>query len=126
MLLGPRPDRGELARGPHERADDRPVVGAVGVDAVAGRHDVVEAEPVGQRLDEVVRRRGRQHDRPPGGPVLLEDRPGERLDHRRQPVGGGFAGRLHSSARGRPLARVAPWRAITIDGSVSPSELNRP
>ena len=87
----------------------RAVVGAVGVDAVPGGDDVVEAEPVGERLDEVVRRRRRQHDRPPGGPVLLEERPGERLDHRRQPVGGGLAGRLHRSPRaalgeGGPLA----------------------
>ncbi len=92
VLAGPRPDRLELARRPHERADHGAVVGAVGVDAVPGGHHVVEAEPVGERPHEVVRRGGGQHDRPAGRAVLLEDRPGERLDHRRQPLGGGLAG----------------------------------
>ena len=55
VLGGPRAHRLELAGGPHERPDERAVVGAVGVDAVAGGDDVVEAEAVGERLDEVVR-----------------------------------------------------------------------
>ena len=75
-------DRGELAGAPHERPVERAVVGAVGVDAVAGGDHVVEAEQVGQRLDQVVRRGRGQHDRPAGGAVLVEQRRGQRLHHR--------------------------------------------
>ena len=105
MLGGPGPDRLELAVGPDERPDERAVVRAVGGDPVPRGDHVVQTESVGERLDQVVRRGGRQHDRPAGGPVLLEQRAGEGLDHRRQPVGGGLAGGHHRRPR-RPLRQA--------------------
>ncbi len=83
----------------------RPVERPVGVDAVAGGDDVVEAEPVGERLDEVVRsRRGDDHLATRLA-VLVDERPGERLDHRRQRSGRGVAGLAHRIACPAPGER---------------------
>ena len=97
-LLGPVADRGELALGPHERPDDRAVERPVGVDPIARGDDIVEAEPVGERLDEVVRRRRGDDHLATRLAVLVDERPGERLDHRRQGSGGGVAGLAHRVA----------------------------
>ena len=99
MIGRPFADGFQLAAGPDEVAGDGAVVGAIGVDAVLGGDDVVEPESVGERLDEVVRRGGGEDDRPAGLAVLLEDRPGERLDHRRETFGGGLTGVPHRLAR---------------------------
>ena len=66
VMISPVLDRRELSRRPDERAIESSVVVAVGVDGVAGRDCVIETQSIGQRLDEVVRRRGGQHDRPAG------------------------------------------------------------
>ncbi len=81
VAVGPLAHGGELAGAPDERPGDRAVVGAVGVDAVAGGHHVVEPEQLCQRGHQVVRGGGGEHDRPAGGTVLVEQRGGERLDH---------------------------------------------
>ena len=100
MLLGPRADGLELARRPDERTVERAVVRvAVGGDPVAGGDHVVEAEPVGERLDEVVRGRGGEHERAALGAVLLEHAVGERLHHRHQPVGDAVGGGQHRRPR---------------------------
>ena len=90
----------ELAGRPHERAVERAVVGVtVGAHAVAGGDHVVEAQPVGERLHEVVRRGGGQHDGPAGGAVLSNTECGERLHHRHQPVGDALGGCEHGGTR---------------------------
>ena len=90
-VLAGRPllDRRELAARPDEVARDRAVEPAVLVDRVARGDDVVEAQLVGERLDEVVRRRRREHDRPAGRVVLLDERERERVDDGRDRLGGG-------------------------------------
>ena len=126
VLVGPVANRFELAGRPDERPGERAVVGvAVALDAVPGRHDVVEPQPIGERLDEVVRRRRRQHDRTTGLAMRLEHRLGERLHQSHQLIGdavGGCRARPHGD---RPLAKVTAWRASAIDGNVSPTVLNR-
>ena len=88
LLCGPRADRFELARRPHERPGERAVVGvAVVAHAVAGGDHGIEPEPVGERLDEVVRRGGGQHQRPPRLTMHGEQLGGEGLHHRHEPVG---------------------------------------
>ena len=107
VLVGPLAHRGELAGAPHERAVERAVVGAVGVDAVAGGDDVVEAEQVGERLDQVVGRRGGQHDRATGGAVLVEQAPRRTA---------GPAPTSSAAAAARPPApppATGPWPAAT-------------
>ncbi len=93
VLASEVPDRLELARRPDERSGQRPGVRvSVGLDRITGRHDPVEAEPIGERLDQVVRRRGRQHDRTTCGAVRLEDGLGEGLDQVHQLIGDTLGG----------------------------------
>ena len=56
--------------------------------AVAGGDHVVEPERVGERLHQVVRRRGGEHERATRLAVLVEDRPGERLQAGGERLGG--------------------------------------
>ncbi len=79
VLVGPLAHGGELAVRPHEVADDRSVVGAVVRHAVAGRDHVVEAEQIGERLHEVVRRRRGEHEQTAFAPMLVDHRPSPRL-----------------------------------------------
>src|SRR5205814_1186937 len=65
VLVGPPPHRVALAAGPDELAGQPTGEGAP-LLGVPGGHVVVERELVGQRTDEVGRRRCGQHDRPAG------------------------------------------------------------
>ena len=93
---------GELARRPHEGPGQRAVVQPVLVDRVSRRDDVVEPEAVGERLDQVVRRGGGEHDRPPGSTMRGEGRLGERLHHAHEPFGN-RVGRLLDGSLGAAL-----------------------
>ncbi len=108
LARGPLPHRGELAPRPDEVAGDRAVEAASLVDRVARGDDVVEAQPVGERLDEVVRGRGREHHRPPGRVVLLDERQRERVDD----GGDRLGGRLGRGVEGRPVAALGHQRRL--------------
>ena len=79
VAISPLGDRCQLSRRPHERPVERAVVGPVGRDAVAGRHDVVEPQTVGERLDQVVWAGGGEHDRPTGGAMRWRTLPRQRV-----------------------------------------------
>ena len=89
-------------------------------------HDVVEAEQVGERLDEFVRRRCGQHELAPRGAVLLDERPGVGRDERLELFGGGLAGRLQSRRASILWWRSAAARARPIDGSVLADHVEEP
>ena len=61
-----------LAPSPHELPVDRAVVAAV-LGAVAGGDDVVEAQAVGERSDQIRRGRGGHDQQAPRGPVLVDE-----------------------------------------------------
>ena len=113
VLVGPLAHGRQLAGRPDERPGEIAAVGVVvRLDAVPRRHDAVEAEPVGERLDEVVRRGRGQHDRASLVAVHREHRLGERLHHVDESVGdavGGFPDRRPGPALGE-IHRLAGER----------------
>ena len=88
MTVDPLPHRRQLSESPDEPALEPPGEGAVR-RGVAGRHHLVDAELVGERPDERLRRRRRQHKQVAGLPVLVEQGGHVRGDSARQVPGGG-------------------------------------
>ncbi len=116
VLGGPVLDRGQLALAPDEVTGDGAVVVAVGL-AVPGGDHVVESETVGERLHQVVGRRGGHDDLAAGVVVLGDDREGEGNDLVDEGVGGdlaGLAGLGALPARWRPGPSAGP-AASTAD-----------
>ncbi len=83
---GPGGDRRPLPGGPHELALQLAGEGAT-LLAVAGGHDVVEAQPLGQGAHEVVGRGGGEHDGPALGAVVPDEGEGVGGDVEGQRVG---------------------------------------
>ncbi len=113
MIVGPLAHGAVLAVAPHELAVDGAVIVAVTLAVARGDH-LVEAEVVGQGLDQVVGRRRGQHELTPGAAVLVEQAGDvglhERFEGARRPArpacwafvarpvggeGGGLAGEHH-------------------------------
>ena len=104
-LLGELADRRDLAAGPDERAGEPAVEAPVRAHGIPGRDDVVEAEPLRERPDEVLRGRRREDDPAPGRVMLLDEGMGEGVDHPgddgRRGLGGGVE-RVRRAASGDP------------------------
>ena len=79
-----------------------PVKRAVLGEGVAGRDDVVDPEPLGERTDEVLGRRRREDDGAAGRPVLLDEGQREGVDHLGDGLGGAARG-LVEGVTGSPL-----------------------
>ncbi len=106
---GPLPHRLQLADRPHEAARDGAAVAlhplAIDVGGVPGGDEMVEAQPSGQRLDQVVGGRGRQHQHPAGQAVRGEQGRNVREDLGLQPIGSGFGGLAHLRHRPAPYGQ---------------------
>ena len=94
MFFGPRRDGLELACGPDEGPFEGSVVGSVISHAVARGDHIVESESVGEWFDQVIGRRGGEHDGPAScARCMAKAASCERLHHGDQTVSYLISGR---------------------------------